>query len=110
MLKDIVFLPESQEHEIRSFLTDYEKGLNTFIFQTSGSTGPPKHLSFSKNQLIVSAKNTIKFFKLHERNTFYLCLNIKTAIKQVWCSYCILDIGGATRPHVYMHRTVPVPV
>ena len=78
MLKDIVFLPESQEHEIRSFLTDYEKGLNTFIFQTSGSTGPPKHLSFSKNQLIVSAKNTITFFKLHERNTFYLCLNINT--------------------------------
>lgn len=46
-----------------------------FTLKTSGSTGQPKDFSFSKEQLIFSANQTISFFELKEHDNLHLCLS-----------------------------------
>jgi len=43
--------------------------------QTSGSTGLPKKLVFTKNQLMASAKLTGEYFKFSSKKTILLCLS-----------------------------------
>lgn len=46
-----------------------------FSFQTSGSTGNPKKITFSRDQIVNSVFRTIKTFNLKEGDTFLSCLN-----------------------------------
>ena len=43
-------------------------------FHTSGTTGPPKTIHFSKKQVIYSAENTSAFFRLSSVDHLLLCL------------------------------------
>jgi len=43
-------------------------------FFTSGTTGTPKLISFNKNQILQSAKNTCRFLGINNTSTLYLCL------------------------------------
>ncbi len=43
-------------------------------FYTSGTTGKPKHVQFTKSQILYSAKNTCKFLKINSNSTLFLCL------------------------------------
>ncbi len=47
-----------------------------FVFNSSGSTGIPKAITFSKSQIIASAQNTIDALKLiPEKEHFLMCLH-----------------------------------
>lgn len=65
------------EKEILVFLTDWFSGKDTFEIKTSGTTGPPKIVLFSRSALITSARITIKTFKLKKGNTLLMCLPTK---------------------------------
>lgn len=43
-------------------------------FHTSGTTGKPKEISFSKKQILYSAKNTCDFFEIRADSKLLLCL------------------------------------
>jgi len=47
----------------------------SFTLQSSGSTGSPKELHFTRAQLIKSAKRTLEFFKLNSKSIIWLALN-----------------------------------
>lgn len=44
------------------------------IFFTSGTTGTPKQMVFTKSQILYSAKNSCKFLGIDHNSTLYLCL------------------------------------
>lgn len=49
---------------------------NDFTFQSSGSTGVPKQFTFTKQELIWSATQTINYLKLTEKlQHFFICLD-----------------------------------
>ena len=55
----------------RQWLND--KGL--FSLKTSGSTGEPKEIRVSRDQMKLSAQQTIEFFNLSPADTVLVCLN-----------------------------------
>ncbi len=60
---------------IQKFCHAWENDL-PFVFNSSGSTGVPKEITFSKSQLIASAQNTIDALKLlAEKEHFLMCLH-----------------------------------
>jgi O-succinylbenzoic acid--CoA ligase len=91
MPENFEFLPGSQETEIMNFISEFHSGNLPFLFQTSGSTGKPKKIIFTKDQLIVSAKNTIAYFQLHENQTFYLCLDVQTVAAKMMIVRAIIS-------------------
>lgn len=48
--------------EIKKWVEDWLSDKTMFTFETSGTTGAPKQLIFSREQLIASAKRTCDFF------------------------------------------------
>ena len=54
---------------------DFHEGLTDFSFQTSGSTGVPKKITLSKNQLIQSAETTLAYFSIKPSARFLLCIH-----------------------------------
>lgn len=93
-LRDIVsqsVLGETEfEQETFSFLQQWMSGTSSFEFQTSGSTGNPKVISFTRDQLIQSATATIKALGLTEGSTALVCVNTKyVAGKMMLVRACI---------------------
>ena len=70
-------LTEETRDKIKDFCALWEQGENVKI-KTSGSTGNPKELSFTKDQLIASARKTLDYFSLNETCTALLCLSPET--------------------------------
>jgi O-succinylbenzoic acid--CoA ligase len=60
------------------FLKKWFSGETTFEFETSGSTGPPKKIQLTRNQLKLSAENTISYFKLTSTDHILVCLHPRT--------------------------------
>lgn len=58
-----------------TFSLDWLNGKTDFEFQTSGSTGVPKVLKVSKDQIISSVESTGLFFDLQKGDKVFLCLN-----------------------------------
>jgi o-succinylbenzoate---CoA ligase len=69
-------------------LGDWEKDLYAFIFnwfsseneitiKTSGSTGNPKEIRFTKAQMICSAQRTLEYFQVQAGENVLLCLPVK---------------------------------
>lgn len=71
------FIKEGQPHEqaIGDFLMDWLHSKETIELKTSGSTGEPKKMSFSKQALVHSALATGDFFGLQVGDKALLCLN-----------------------------------
>ena len=63
---------------IEHFISEWESGIAHFEVQTSGSTGVPKTIILSRNQLIGSAQRTLDFFQLQPGNTALLGISPKT--------------------------------
>jgi O-succinylbenzoic acid--CoA ligase len=65
------------EYEIRviKFANEWASGKEKFEFQTSGSTGTPRKIPFTRKQLKASAGLTKDFFQLKEGQTALLCLD-----------------------------------
>lgn len=57
------------------FVLDWMNKQNTIKVQTSGTTGTPKIISFSKEAMKQSARKTLEFFELQPGDTSVLCLS-----------------------------------
>lgn len=62
------------EINIGKFLQQWLDNNDSVLVKTSGSTGIPKNIQLSKQQMVNSAKATGIFFKLPENTTALLCL------------------------------------
>lgn len=60
-----------------SFIAAWLSGENEFTLQTSGSTGSPKSITFTRNQLKASAARTVHALGLRPGITALVCLNTK---------------------------------
>lgn len=65
---------ETLQKEIEHFIADWKNKKEVFIVKTSGSTGVPKEIKLSRNQLISSAQRTISFFGLTDKSHSLNCL------------------------------------
>ena len=63
------------EQSTLSFCRQWINGKGLFSLKTSGSTGEPKEMSVSRDQMRLSAQQTIKFFNLSPEDTVLVCLN-----------------------------------
>ncbi len=61
--------------EVVQFYRDWHSGKKEFKFQTSGTTGPPKNITFHRNDLVHSAKTTLSAFNLNPGDNILLCLS-----------------------------------
>ena len=66
---------KSYTDEVNNFIHHFESYDPRFDIQTSGSTGKPKTISFSKNQVIASAKFTGTFFQFKSHDAVLLNLS-----------------------------------
>ncbi|MEA3496732.1 MAG: AMP-binding protein [Bacteroidota bacterium] len=57
-------------------IADWNSGRKKFKLKTSGSTAKAKIIFFTKEQLIISAKQTIETFKISKSDTLFLCLPV----------------------------------
>lgn len=64
------------EQEAIVFCQNWLAGKQEFILKTSGSTGEPKPIILTRNQMIASAKLTGKTFGLQAGDKALVCLNI----------------------------------
>ena len=70
-------IPTSEyEKKVIDFCERWIGGQQNFILKTSGSTGEPKPIKLTRNQMIASAKLTGKTFGLNEGDSALVCLNI----------------------------------
>ncbi len=72
--KDLQNYGAHYEIQIGIFLQQWLDENDSVLVKTSGSTGNPKEIQLSKQQMINSAKATGIFFKLPENTTALLCL------------------------------------
>jgi len=78
--ENVCTFPSEKEwqKDIRDFLKMlFDPSAEQIAFHTSGTTGPPKTICFTKQQLIRSARTTCGFFGLTESTTGLLCLPCK---------------------------------
>jgi O-succinylbenzoic acid--CoA ligase len=69
-------LLNENEKKALSFLENWFHN-NEFTFQSSGSTGIPKQFTFTKEELIWSATQTINYLNLSQNpQHFFICLDI----------------------------------
>ena len=71
-------IPTSEyEQKVINFCENWLGGQQNFILKTSGSTGEPKPIKLTRNQMIASAKLTGKTFGLEIGDTALVCLNVE---------------------------------
>jgi O-succinylbenzoic acid--CoA ligase len=58
------------------FCQEWLEGKSTFTITTSGSTGTPKTIDLRRDQMIASARKTIKALDLREGMTSLICLDV----------------------------------
>ncbi len=63
--------------DVYRFILDFLDDSDIIIQQTSGTTGKQKTVELPKKSMLASAKNTIDYFGLKEKNVAVLCLPIK---------------------------------
>jgi O-succinylbenzoic acid--CoA ligase len=71
------FENEELETAFLKFKEDWNQNNSVEIF-SSGSTGEPKKILISKDQMVLSASKTIQFFKLKEGIKALVCLSLDT--------------------------------
>ena len=65
-----------QKESIEDLLEMLQDDSNFISCRTSGSTGIPKLIQFSKKSLRTSAQNSIDYFKLQEKQSATLCISV----------------------------------
>lgn len=65
------------EADTFSFINAWLSGKESFTLHTSGSTGSPKEITLTRDQLKASAQRTIRKLNLSEKNTALVCLDTK---------------------------------
>jgi O-succinylbenzoic acid--CoA ligase len=71
-------IPASEyEQKVIDFCQKWLSGQQEFMLKTSGSTGDPKLIKLTRNQMIASAKLTGKTFDLTKGDKALVCLNVE---------------------------------
>ncbi len=71
-------IPTSEyEQKVIDFCQKWQSGQKEFTIKTSGSTGEPKPIQLTRNQMIASAKLTGKTFGLQTGDSALVCLNVE---------------------------------
>lgn len=65
------------EESTFNFLREWLLGAETFVMNTSGSTGEPKGITISRSQMLQSARRTAEKIKLQKNSTALLCIDSK---------------------------------
>ncbi len=60
--------------DIQAVIRQWQTGQKYFTFQTSGTTGSPRKIKFTRDQLIWSARQTLSTFGLNQKDVLYLGL------------------------------------
>lgn len=68
-----------------AFLREWLEGVNTFIQKTSGSTGAPKEIVITRDQMIASAKATQKALGLRSGLNALICLDTRFIAGKMMC-------------------------
>ncbi|MFA6261914.1 MAG: AMP-binding protein [Bacteroidia bacterium] len=68
----------TSHHPAWQLAHDWLTGKKEFIFQTSGSTGIPKDLKFSREKILASVKRTTEALKLSSKDHFLCCLSMQS--------------------------------
>ena len=66
---------DGYESKTIEFCRSWLNGIQEFPIQTSGSTGIPKTISLTRQQMEASARRTIKLLKLQKGDCAFVCLN-----------------------------------
>jgi o-succinylbenzoate---CoA ligase len=76
--KDLVNFKSTDPYfnEVNDFIKLWESGIESIEVQTSGSTGVPKKIHLSRNQILASVKQTKETFQIDERSLFICNLSI----------------------------------
>ncbi|MEQ8415887.1 MAG: AMP-binding protein [Imperialibacter sp.] len=68
---------DNYEQGILIFIKQWLSGANSFTLHTSGSTGIPKEIQVTRNQMIASAKATINFLKIAPGTPVTVCIDAR---------------------------------
>ncbi|HNP19060.1 MAG TPA: AMP-binding protein [Fulvivirga sp.] len=63
------------QNEVLTLINQWQNGQKTFSLTTSGSTGKPQEIEITREQMMISANNTIKALNLLPDQTVLLCIN-----------------------------------
>ena len=80
----------AQENSALQFYKGWLNGQQEFSFKTSGSTGVPKEITFSRTQLEASANLTINAIGLNSSDVALLCLPVENIAGAMMIVRCIL--------------------
>ena len=69
------FPDEPALHQVSGIIKAWNSGQPYFKLSTSGTTGHPGRKVFSREQLVLSAKQTISAFNLNREDILFLCLS-----------------------------------
>jgi o-succinylbenzoate---CoA ligase len=67
----------SFEKDTLGFIQNWFRGTPVFHFQTSGSTGKPRKISFTREQMTISAMSSIQALALRSADTALICLSTR---------------------------------
>lgn len=77
IVKERIEIHSEFERDTYEFIRQWLSEQINFPFQTSGSTGAPKHIAFTRAQIIQSAESTINALNLLSSDISLVCLNTK---------------------------------
>lgn len=73
------------------FIHRWQLNEDTFQFQTSGSTGPPKTIDVSRDQIVASVAATTEFLKLKKSNSTLVCLDPNFVASLMMAARCVVN-------------------
>ena len=73
----ILYHSDDQRKNIEELIEKIKDKKPYITFKTSGSTGVPKRIKHKKAALTSSARNTINYFQLTDKNSAALCLSVE---------------------------------
>jgi o-succinylbenzoate---CoA ligase len=98
------------EESTFSFINQWFSATNEFTTMTSGSTGEPKAISFTRSQMIASANATVKALQLSSTMSSLVCIDTRYIGGKMMLVRC-LEFGLkilAVEPSAYPLHKIPV--
>ena len=82
-------LPE-EEKEAIDFMRSWKDGQDKFIIKSSGTTGPPKDILLTREQMIASANSTLEVLKIPEGKSALIALPVSMVAGKMMLVRCFV--------------------